>query len=57
MLIPVRQCGVDMSVPFLERDFDSIADFVGLALPSAEANGWNLVASVEGEGFPVVNRN
>lgn len=41
-----------MSVPFLEREFDSITDFVGLALPGAETNGGDLVASVEGEGFP-----
>ena len=57
MLVPVRQRGVDMSVAFVEGDFDSIADLVGLALPGAKANSWNLVASVEGEGLPVASQD
>ena len=53
MLIPIRQCRVDVSIPFLESNFHSIANFIRLALPGAKANGWDLVAGIEGKGFPI----
>ena len=51
VLVAVRQCGVDVAVTFLESDLDGIANFVGLRLPGAETDGWNLRARVEGEGL------
>ena len=51
-LVAICQCSVDVAVAFLQRDFDRVADFVGCALPGPETNGWDLVASVEGEGLP-----
>lgn len=54
MLIPISERGIDMTVAFSQRNFDSITHFVGFALPGAEADGWNLVASVETKSFAVL---
>ncbi len=53
-LIAIRQSGVDVTVSFLKCDFDGIADFVRLALPCPEANGWDFGTSVESEGLSIV---
>lgn len=42
-----------MAVALLQGDLDGLADLVGLGLPGAQANGGDLVARVEGEGFPI----
>lgn len=54
MLVPVGKRSVDVSVAFLERNFDSVANFVGFALPGAQTDGWDFVAGVEGEGFSML---
>lgn len=56
MLVPVGERGIDVSVAFLKRNFDGVANFVGLALPSAKADGWDLVASVEGKSFAILTQ-
>ena len=56
MFISIRQRRIDVSIPFLESNFHSIANFVGLALPGAKANGWDLVAGIEGKGFSILLR-
>ena len=57
LLVAICQCGVDVTVAFLQRDFDRVADFVGRALPGAETNGWDFIASIEGKGLPEGGEN
>ena len=51
-LVAIFQGSVDVAISFVQRDFDSVADFAGCALPGPETNGWDLVAGAEGEGLP-----
>ena len=53
MLVPVCERGIDMAIAFLQRNSDGVTDLVGLALPGAKTDGWDLVASAESEGFAV----
>lgn len=52
VFIAIRQRGINVTISNLERHFDNMGDFVGLALPCPETNGWDLAATIEGEGFP-----
>jgi len=40
-----------MSVALLQGDSNGIKDFIGLALPSAKAKGWDFGAGVQSEAF------
>ena len=51
MLVPIGEGCIDVSVAFLESDLDGVTNFVRFALPGAKADGWDLIARVEGEGF------
>ena len=55
LFVAICERCVDVTVAFLESELDGFVDFVGRALPSSEANGGNLVASVKGEGFSVTD--
>lgn len=54
MLIRVGERGIDVSVAFLKGNLDGVANFIGLALPGAKADGWDLVASIESKGFAML---
>lgn len=54
MLIRVGERGIDVSVAFLKGKLDGVANFIGLALPGAKADGWDLIASIESKGFAVL---
>lgn len=51
--IAVGQCGINVAIPGLQRNFDSMRYLVRSALPCSKTDGWNLIAGVKGEGFPV----
>ena len=51
--IAIGQCGIDVAISCLQRNLDNMRDFIGLALPCSQTDGWNLIASIEGEGFPI----
>ena len=53
MLVAVGQGSVDMAVACLESGLDSGRDFIRLALPGTETNGWYGATGVEGKGFPI----
>lgn len=52
--IAIGKGSVDVTVPLTECDLDRLLDFVRLRLPCPETEGGDLVAGVEGEGFPGV---
>lgn len=57
MLVPIGKRGIDMTISLVKSNLDRVAHFVGLTLPCAEADGWNLVAGIEGEGFSMLTQD
>ena len=57
MLIPISKRSIDMTISLLKSNLDRVAHFVGLALPCAQTDGWNLVAGIEGEGFSTLTQS
>ena len=51
MLVAIGKGSVNVSVACLKRSLYSLADLIGLGLPSSQANGGNLVAGVESVGL------
>ena len=49
--IPIGKGSVDVTVAFFQSNFDSVTHLVGLTLPGAQTDGWNLVPGIEGEGL------
>ena len=54
MLIRVGERSIDVSVAFLKGNLDGVANLIGLALPGAKADGWDLIASIESKGFAML---
>ena len=49
--IPIGKGSVDVTVALFQSNFDSVTHLVGLTLPGAQTDGWNLVTGIEGEGL------
>lgn len=49
--VAIGKGGINVAVAYLKSMFDSFSDDIGWALPGSEADGGDLVAGVEGEGF------
>ena len=52
--IAVGKGGIDVTVALFQSNFDRVTHLVGLTLPGAQTDGWNLVTGVEGEGLPAL---
>ena len=56
VLVTVGEGSVDVAVALQQGILDGLADFIGLGLPSTQANGGDLVAGVESVGLPMRGR-
>ena len=52
VLVSISKRGINVTVSLLESNLDRVTHFVGLALPRAKTDSWDLVAGIEGESFP-----
>jgi len=52
--VAIRKSCVDVTVALLEGNLDGVAHFGWFALPSAQANRWDLSTGIESEGLPEV---
>ena len=52
-LVAVGKSSVNVTITLQQGVLDSHADLIGLGLPSSQANGRDLVTSVEGVSLPV----
>ena len=53
LFVAIGQCGINVAISGLQRNFDNVCDFIGLTLPCSQTDGWNLIAGIKGKGFPI----
>ena len=57
MLVSIGKGGINVTISFLESNPDGVTYFVRLALPRAKTDSWDLVASIQSEGFPMLTQD